>query len=60
MAGLIGFLAFGLYVYFGWRFWVGFRRTNFSQGRIGLTLLWPAFLLVNKSYRENFGKALKG
>ncbi len=60
MIGLLGFLAFGIYIYFGWRFWAGFRRTNFSRGRIGLTLFWPAFLLVNKSYRENFGKALKG
>jgi hypothetical protein len=38
----------------------GFHRTNFSQGRVSLTLLWPIFLMANKSYRQNFGKALKG
>lgn len=42
-----------------WRFWRGFHRTNFSQGRLNLTLLWPIFI-ANKSYRENFSKALKG
>jgi predicted permease len=48
-----------IYVGGGWRFWSGFRQTNFSQNRLVLTLLWPA-LLVNKSYRQNFRKALKG
>jgi hypothetical protein len=42
------------------KFWKGFHRTNFSSGRVYLALLWPALLLVNKSYRQNFGKALKG
>jgi len=43
-----------------WRFWMGFHRTNFSQGKVNLTLLWPVYLIANKSYRENFGRALKG
>lgn len=47
-----------------WRFWQGFHRTTFSQGRLelrlGLTLLWPIYLIANKSYRKNFNKALKG
>ena len=43
-----------------WRFWRGFHRTNFSQGKINLTLLWPLYLALNKSYRQNFNKALKG
>lgn len=60
MLQLIGIVAFVGYVYFGWRFWRGFHRTNFSQGRLGLTMLWPAFVVANKSYRQNFGKALKG
>lgn len=51
----------GLLVYAGgvWKFWTGFNRTNFSQGRLYLSLLWPVFL-ISKSYRQNFGKALKG
>ncbi len=58
----MGFLVFVLaVVYVGgiWKFWTGFNRTNFSQGRIYLSLLWPV-LLFNKSYRQNFTKALKG
>ncbi|MEM1308851.1 MAG: hypothetical protein AAGF98_04995 [Cyanobacteria bacterium P01_H01_bin.153] len=43
-----------------WKFWSGFRRTNFSQNKVSLTLLWPLYFIVNKSYRENFNKALKG
>lgn len=43
-----------------WRFWQGFYRTNFSQNRLMLTLLWPVFLITNRSYRKNFTKALKG
>jgi hypothetical protein len=48
-------------VYVGgiWKFLSGFRQTNFSQGRLPLALLWPV-LLFNKSYRQNFTKALKG
>jgi hypothetical protein len=42
-----------------WKFWTGFRRTNYSQSRLMLTLLWPAMLL-SPSYRQNFVKALKG
>ncbi|MGJ3244747.1 MAG: hypothetical protein ACFE0I_01570 [Elainellaceae cyanobacterium] len=43
----------------GVKFWTGFKRTNFDQGRLYLTLLWPV-LLMNKSYRDNFNRALKG
>ncbi|HEY9887705.1 MAG TPA: hypothetical protein V6D02_04845 [Candidatus Obscuribacterales bacterium] len=43
-----------------WRFWNGFHRTTFSGGRLNLTLLWPIYLIANKSYRKNFNKALKG
>ncbi|MBD1905554.1 hypothetical protein NDI37_14300 [Funiculus sociatus GB2-A5] len=57
---LLGFLLFGGYVYGGWRFWKGFRRTNFSQGRLVLALLWPVLVIGNKSYRQNYRKALKG
>lgn len=48
-----------VYVGGGWRFWTGFRQTNFTSKRLFLTLFWPVFL-VSKSYRQNFVKALKG
>ncbi|MBE9201398.1 MULTISPECIES: hypothetical protein [unclassified Nodularia (in: cyanobacteria)] len=63
---MIKLIIFGLVVvYVGgvWKLWTGFERTNFSQtlpNRIGLSLLWPALLIANKSYRRNFRKALKG
>lgn len=47
----------------GWKFWNGFHRTSFSRSlpnRLALSLLWPVLLIVNKSYRRNFNKALKG
>jgi hypothetical protein len=53
----------GIYGYGVWRFWKGFERTNFSRSlpnRISLALLWPALIVANKSYRQNFTKALKG
>lgn len=43
-----------------WKFWSGFNRTHFEQGKLQLTLLWPLLLAVNKSYRQNFNRALKG
>lgn len=49
-----------VYGYGAMRFWKGFHRTNFSGRRLSLTLLWPIFLIANKSYRQNFGRALKG
>jgi hypothetical protein len=63
---MIKLIIFGLIVvYVGgvWKLWSGFDRTNFSQtlpNRLGLSLLWPALLIANKSYRRNFRKALKG
>ena len=42
-----------------WKFLAGFRRTNFSSGRVYLALLWPV-LIFNKSYRQNFSRALTG
>ncbi len=54
-------LVLALIVYAGgvYRFWAGFRRTNFSQGKLYLSLLWPV-LMFNRSYRQNFNRALKG
>jgi cell shape-determining protein MreD len=50
----------GIYFHFGSKFWSGFRQTNFSTGRILLTLFWPVCFAINPSYRRNFRKALRG
>lgn len=59
------FLIVLLVVYVGgaWKFWKGFKSTNYNNSlpsRMGLSLLWPVLLITNKSYRKNFQKALKG
>ncbi len=59
MGTLIGIVIAGVYVGGIWKFWTGFRRTNFSEGRVYLSLLWPV-LIFNRSYRQNFNRALKG
>jgi len=59
MSGLITLIFIAIYLGGAVKFWRGFNRTNFSQGRLYLTLLWPV-LLVNASYRQNFTRALKG
>ncbi|HEY9641171.1 MAG TPA: hypothetical protein V6C57_11855 [Coleofasciculaceae cyanobacterium] len=56
---LLGFAALVVYLGGVWKFWTGFNRTNFSQGKLHLSLLWPVFM-ISKSYRQNFTKALKG
>ena len=46
-----------------WKFWKGFSRTKFTPSlpnKIVLALLWPVLIAANKSYRQNFRKALKG
>jgi len=53
-----------LLVYGGgvWKFWGGFEKTSFNRNlttRLFLAFFWPV-LLVNKSYRQNFTKILKG
>ncbi|MEO8890811.1 MAG: hypothetical protein ABI417_04635 [Coleofasciculaceae cyanobacterium] len=63
MIKLLIFGLVGLYGYGAWRFWKGFERTNFNRNlpnRIALSLLWPALIVANSSYRKNFTKALKG
>ena len=54
-----------LLVYGGgiWKFWRGYRQTNFTSGfvnKLMLSVLWPVLIIANKSYRQNFQKALKG
>lgn len=60
MGSLVGIILFVVYGVGVWKFWSGFSRTNFSQGRLYLSLLWPVLLLSNKSYRQNFTKVLRG
>jgi hypothetical protein len=60
MSTLVALILVGIYGGGAWKFWSGFNRTNFSQGKVKLTLLWPLFLVLNKSYRENFNRTLKG
>ncbi|MCU0568658.1 MAG: hypothetical protein MUF49_18930 [Oculatellaceae cyanobacterium Prado106] len=60
MLFLLKFAAIAIYAWGVWKVWTGFHRTNFSQGRVYLALLWPVFLIANKSYRQNFTRALKG
>jgi hypothetical protein len=57
---LVGIVAAIVYAGGIWKFWTGFRRTNYSDGKLSLSLLWPVLLIANKSYRQNFNKALKG
>ncbi|MBT9311344.1 hypothetical protein [Leptothoe kymatousa] len=59
MSHLLVFFLLAGYSYGAWKFWTGFNRTNFSSGRLYLTLLWPVFI-ISASYRQNFTKALKG
>ena len=59
MLNVFGLLLLAGYGYGAWKFWTGFNRTNFSSGKLYLTLLWPAFMF-SASYRRNFTKALKG
>ncbi len=56
---LVGIILGAIYITGIWKFLSGFKRTNFTQNKIILGLLWPV-LLVNRSYRQNFTKALKG
>lgn len=60
---LVKFLLLGIYLYGAWKFWTGYRSTNFNTSlpnRAFLTLLWPILIAVNPAYRQNFRKALKG
>jgi membrane-bound metal-dependent hydrolase YbcI (DUF457 family) len=59
MSSLLTLALIAVYAGGVWKFWNGFHRTNFSQGKWYLALLWPVFL-VSKSYRQNFNRALKG
>ncbi|TBR57812.1 hypothetical protein B4U84_17745 [Westiellopsis prolifica IICB1] len=63
MSGLIAVLLVVGYTGFAWKFWSGYRKTNFTRSttnRLMLSLLWPVLYITNKPYRQNFNKALKG
>lgn len=57
---LFGFIALVIYLGGAFKFWTGFRRTHYSDGKVYLSLLWPLFFAANKTYRQNFTRALKG
>lgn len=57
---LLVIILLGVYAGGAIKFWRGFNRTNFSQGKVHLALLWPVLFATNKSYRQNFNRALKG
>lgn len=57
---LIGIILLAIYIGGIWKFLAGFDRTNFTQNRLMLSLLWPVLIIANSSYRNNFMKALKG
>jgi len=57
---IIGVILLVVYIVGVVKFLQGVSRTNFTQNRIPLALLWPVLLVVNENYRRNFTKALKG
>ncbi|NJM57850.1 MAG: hypothetical protein HC857_11015 [Synechococcales cyanobacterium RU_4_20] len=60
MGTLLLLVGLGIYGWGAVKFWSGFRRTNFNGNRLMLTGLWPLLVIANRSYRQNFQKALKG
>lgn len=63
MVKLIAFFVLIIYLVGIWKFMSGYRYTNFNRQlptKLSLALLWPALLIINPSYRQNFQKALKG
>ena len=60
MGHLALLIGVGVYFWGAAKFWSGFGRTNFTSNRLLLTAMWPALVIANRSYRQNFQKALKG
>jgi hypothetical protein len=58
--GIAIFLFSVVYVAGIYKFLTGIQRTNFTENKIVLALLWPVLLVSNENYRRNFTKALKG
>lgn len=59
MGAIIGLVLVLGYLVGCWKFWNGFERTDYAHSRFILTILWPV-MLTNKTYRQNFSRALKG
>ncbi len=60
---IAGFTLLGIYLLGIWKFLSGFNHTTFNRDlftRLALAILWPPLLLINKNFRSNFGKALRG
>jgi len=57
---IIGVILLVVYIVGAVKFLQGVSKTNFTQNRIPLALLWPLLLVINENYRRNFTKALKG
>jgi len=63
MKKLLVLAVFALYASGAWKMWNGFEKTHFNQNfvnRFTMSVLWPLFFAVNKSYRQNFQRVLKG
>ncbi len=63
MLSLLPWLLLLVYGGVAWKFWQGFNRTQFTRSlgsRLKFSLLWPVFLAISGSYRQNFRRALKG
>jgi hypothetical protein len=57
------FLLGVVYVGGAWIFWRGFNRTHYVRSlgnRLKFSLLWPVFMVISGSYRQNFQRALRG
>jgi hypothetical protein len=57
---IFGVIFLVIYIVGAVKFLQGVDKTNFTQNRIPLALLWPVLIVANENYRRNFTKALKG
>jgi len=60
MLKVISVLFLIAYVWGAWKFIKGFKHTNYSQNSLLLALFWPILMVGNRSFRQNFQKALRG
>jgi hypothetical protein len=58
--GIFGVILLVVYIVGAVKFLQGVDKTNFTQNRVPLALLWPVLIVANENYRRNFTKALKG
>jgi len=48
-----------VYVWGAWKFIKGFKNTSYGQNSVLLALFWPILIIGNRSFRQNFQKALR-